>query len=91
MITEAIINALSAVISAIGSLIPTLTLPAGVTTAVATFANYAPKYWELGYVLPVDVIAQCVLLLFASTGIALTLKVLRVLASFASAGGGSAG
>jgi high-affinity nickel permease len=91
MITEAIVSALAALVSFVGSLMPSLTIPPAVDTAVQAFAEYAPKYWELGHVLPVDVMATALLFLIGVMALALFIKITRIFASFATAGGGSAG
>jgi hypothetical protein len=90
MITDAIISALAALLSWVGGLFPTITLPAGLTEGLATFGTYAAKYWELGHILPVGAMAAGFGLVVLASAVALAIKVIRIVASFLTAGGGSA-
>lgn len=90
MIVEALLNALAALVSWIGSVFPTITVPEGVTTAISSISGYAAGYWQLGHVLPVSEIAVAMGLLVASSVVAVGIKVVRIIASFVTAGGGSA-
>lgn len=90
MITETIVRALATLLAWVGEHLPTVTLPAGLTEALSTLGQYAAQYWQLGHVLPVATMATAFAFFVAASAIALGIKVVRIVASFLTAGGGSA-
>jgi hypothetical protein len=90
VIVEALLSALAAVVSWIGSIFPAITIPVEVSSAISSISGYAAGYWQLGHVLPVSEIAVAMGLLLASSVVAVGIKLVRIVASFVTAGGGSA-
>lgn len=90
MITEWVVTALGNLVTFIGGLMPDLTLPEGLTDAIDTISGYAPLYWQLGNALPVEAMAIGLALILGANAIVLVVRIVRIVASFLTAGGGSA-
>lgn len=95
MITEAIINVLAGILSWVLGLMPTIALPPYVTGTGAGTANGAlttamTALWSVDAIVPVAQLIAAAALVLLALGVAVGVRVLRIIASFLSAGGGSA-
>lgn len=91
MIFEGIINAVAGIVSFIAGLMPEFDTPAWLTTIAAKIdlvvANMAP----LGVWLPFGAAGTAVTLVLAAVAVAVIIKLVRIIASFLTLGGGAAG
>lgn len=70
--------------------LPGWSLPNWITTAVNTLTDLAEKVAAFSNFMPIGLIVACLGLLFTTYMIALGIRVGRIVASFFTAGGGSA-
>lgn len=96
MITQWLVEIVGNVVTWILGLLPTLTVPeylsgTGGGTANGTVTDAVSGLWSFDAFLPVtQLVAACALVL-ASLLVAVTVRVVRIVASFLTAGGGAAG
>jgi hypothetical protein len=91
VITDAIINFFMGLVAALLSFLPTNTPPAWLTTiggAVGTVYGYAG---QMGVWFPVTLVRNVALAVLASILAGFVIKAVRIIASFVTVGGGSAG
>lgn len=91
VITDAIIKFFLGIVSALLSFLPTNSPPAWLTTigtAVGTVYSYAG---QMGVWFPVTLVRNVALAVIASILAGFIVKVVRIVASFVTIGGGSAG
>jgi hypothetical protein len=90
VIIEALVNAIVGLLSAVGDLFGHLDMPswwASVDGAIATVSGYAAGF---GFWFPFSAAVNGLEFVVACIGIGLLIKVIRIVASFFTAGGGSA-
>jgi hypothetical protein len=95
MVTDAILGVLTNVITWFLEHLPTLTLPTyltdtGAGTLNGTVGSLASSLWSLDAFLPVTQLVLAGALVLASMLLAVAVRVVRIVASFLLAGGGSA-
>jgi uncharacterized membrane protein YccF (DUF307 family) len=96
MIVKWILDAAAALIAWVGSIMPSLTLPTFFQsgTGSGTIGSYLGGFtsWmgSFGNWIPVEHIGPALAILVTCVGVALGVKVERIVASFLTAGGGSA-
>ena len=90
MITELVVEVLTSVAAFVGSLFPTWQTPAWVTSMSGWLDGLAPYTSGLSPWIPWDHFSTVLGLLVAALGAALVIKLVRIVASFATFGGGSA-
>lgn len=90
MIVELIITALVALVSFIGSLFPTISLPGWFTSLVGHVEFVAGYMSGLGQWIPFGPAGNALAFVLVAVGVAVIVKLVRIVASFITAGGGSA-
>lgn len=95
MITNWIIQAVSTVVSWILGMLPVLSLPTSLTdtgpgSVHATIAGGVASLWSLDSFLPMGHLVGAAALVLAALVAAVTIRLVRIVASFLTAGGGSA-
>lgn len=91
MVTELIIKVIGGFVEFLGSLFPTMDQPGFVTDVAGYLSTIATTMAPLGHWLPFGPMAVAFLFAMASVGIAMAVRITRIIASFLTAGGGSAG
>lgn len=90
MILEAIITAVVAVLSALGDLFPEMDTPAFIGSISSQISSVTGQMAPLGNWVPFGAAGTALQLVLAAIAIAIVVKVVRIIASFLTAGGGSA-
>lgn len=90
MITTAIIHLATSVLSWVLALLPSWSLPDWVDSASSTLTNVLSGVGALNYLFPVGVLFLCVGVCFSAWLVAFGIRIGRIVASFLTAGGGSA-
>ena len=90
MIVDLIVTALAGIVTFVGNLMPTINAPGWVSGLSAKVAVVTENMAALGNWVPFGAAGQATALVLASILVALTIKLIRIVASFFTAGGGSA-
>lgn len=95
MVTSAVLSVLSNVVTWVLGLIPHITLPTYLTATGAgslngTLTSAVSGLWSIDAFIPVTQLIAAAVLVLAALGLAVTVRVVRIVASFATLGGGSA-
>lgn len=91
MITEAIFNFFFGIVHALLSLLPTFTVPDWVTSANGAMSTIFGYAGLMGAWFPVTLVRNVVLAVLGVWLIGFTIKIVRIVLSFLTVGGGSAG
>jgi len=91
VIVELLLKAIAALLVGIANLIPPLAVPQWLTDANGTLQGFIGQVYSLDAWVNVGLGVAVVGAFFACWGVALVIKVVRIVASFITAGGGSAG
>ncbi len=90
MIIQWLAGALSSVLTWLIGIFPAPTLPSWLTAAPSAISGWVAQLDGFGNWLPLDVVSGAVAFALVVLGIGGAIKLLRIIASFLSAGGGSA-
>lgn len=90
MVTNWFVGVLSAVVAWFVGLLPTWAPPDWVSGLSSQLVGVVDNANRLGYWFPLDAIRNIALLLSGALALALAVRVIRIAASFFTAGGGSA-
>lgn len=90
MVTDAILHALGSFVAWVLGLFPTITLPDWLTTVTDFIASVVTGALQLGNWIPWPLVGLAFVFVWLSFGIAFAIRVGRIVASFFTAGGGSA-
>lgn len=93
MVTDAILNVVTSVVSWIVGLLPTLTFPSALTdtgtgSVHATMTGAVSSLWSLDAFLPVSQLVAAAALVLAALLLSVTVRIVRIVASFITLGGG---
>jgi hypothetical protein len=90
LITDLIFGVLCKVAGWVLSILPTWTIPSWVGSATSTISGWMSNVGAVGYFIPLGVITTCFALVLAAGAAALTIRFIRIGASFMTGGGGGA-
>lgn len=90
MITEAIVKVWAAVVRWTLSLMPTWTPPEWMVSATTWLSDGLAAVGAFAWFLPIAAVRHCFVFLLACLALVWTIRVVRIVASFLSGGGGSA-
>jgi len=90
MIIQSLLDAFSAILASLISLFPTLTLPDWWDSAMAYWYSTIEVATQLQWWIPFPALSQVVSLIFFAIVLAISIKAIRIVASFFTLGGGSA-
>lgn len=90
MVTDSIINALSWLFAGVIGLFPTITVPEWADTLTSYMGDGADFAAGMAHWVPVAAIGQGLVFVFACWGVANGIKLIRIVVSLFSGGGGSA-
>lgn len=90
MIIKWFVDALSAVVSALLGLLPTVTMPAWIASTTSALTSMLVNIAQLGAWIPLGAFGKCLAFVLLCSGVAVTARLTRIAISHVTGGGGSA-